>query len=61
MARSGVVTIRDVASESGYSYDYVDAHKLSPELRRYYFTHRTLAGYPQAEAKGRIRRWLRLC
>jgi hypothetical protein len=57
----------ELASETSYPYDYVGPHKLSPELRRYYFTHRTLAGCPEAEPKakaedkGRIRRWLRLC
>jgi hypothetical protein len=50
----------ELASESGYPYDYVGPHKLSPELRRYYFSNRTLAGYQKAKAKGRIRRWLRL-
>jgi hypothetical protein len=51
----------ELASENGYAYDYVGSQKLTTELRRYYFVHRTFAGYPEAEPKGRIRRWLRLC
>jgi hypothetical protein len=50
-------------SENIYAYDYVGSQKLTMELRRYYFVHRTFAGYPEAKAKpkSRIRRWLRLC
>jgi hypothetical protein len=43
-----------------YSYDYVGSYRLSSDLRRYYFVHRTLAGYRRARFKGRMRRWLRL-
>jgi hypothetical protein len=46
------------ASPSGYLYDYVGSQKLSPDLRRYYFVHRTLAGYENPRPKGRIRQWL---
>jgi hypothetical protein len=50
----------DLAGASPYPYDYVGSHKLSPELRRYYFVHRTLANLPKIKPKGRIRGWLRL-
>jgi hypothetical protein len=43
-----------------YLYSHVDSRKLSPELRRYYFIHRTLEGFPDAQPKRRIWRWLGL-
>ena len=45
---------------SDYSYDYIDSYRLSSDLRRYYFVHRTLAGYRTTRFKGRVRRWLGL-
>jgi hypothetical protein len=51
----------ELATENSYAYDYVGSQKLTTELRRYYFVHRTFAGYSKAEPRGRIRRWLRLC
>jgi hypothetical protein len=50
----------ELTTKSDYSYDYVDSYKLSSDLRRYYFIHRTLAGYRRARFKVRIRRWLGL-
>ena len=49
-----------MAKRSRYSYDYLDSYRLSSELRRYYFVHRTVAGYQTTRFKGRVRRWLRL-
>jgi len=43
-----------------YSYDHIGSYKVSPDLRRHYFIHRTLTGYRKARLKGTIRRWLRL-
>jgi hypothetical protein len=40
--------------------DYSDSYKMSPDLRRYYFIHRTLTGYRKARLKGTMRRWLGL-
>ena len=48
----------ELLAESGYSYDHIGSYKLSPDLRRYYFIHRTLAGYRKARLKGTMRRWL---
>jgi hypothetical protein len=49
-----------MAKRSDYSYNYAGSCRLSSERRRYYFVHRTLAGYRTARFKGRARRWLRL-
>jgi hypothetical protein len=48
----------ELSAKSDYSYDHIDSHKLSPDLRRHYFIHRTLAGYRKARLKGTMRRWL---
>lgn len=49
----------DAADYSGYLYDHVGAQRLSPELRRYYFIHRTFDDYVKERPQGRIRRMLR--
>jgi hypothetical protein len=41
-----------------YLYDYAGPCKLSPELRRHYFIHRTFANYPKVWLSGRSRRLL---
>ena len=40
-----------------YSYDHIGSYKVSPDLRRHYFIHRTLTGYRKARLKGTIRRY----
>jgi Glycosyl transferase family 8 len=42
---------------SDYLYDYIGSYRLSSDLRRYYFVHRTLAGYRSARFKDKMRRW----
>jgi hypothetical protein len=48
----------DAVDKSGYLYDHVGGQPLSPELRRYYFIHRTLDGYAKERPRSRVRRLL---